>query len=343
MARLGVTGDRYCDLVKSIVAITGPAGAGPGERELMLGRAHAVFDQLEVSDISRVDVPARGSGEDGGGQLRVEVQPAVPALQSGSLFGTRSGLLVVDAQSLLKQEAAVLAELVATVDADAVVAVFVAAGAIPAPLGRVLKERAEGITVKRLSERSATDWLRHAARDRRVRLDADAAVALIQRFGTDVASLGGALDQLAATGDEIDAEHVIARFRNRPDEPSWLYMDAIASGKRGEALRRLEDFLQHGHPLILLAAIQNDLRRRSLAAGSPNYDTFAERDGGRKNYGMEKVWKQRHRIRADDLRAAVSAVARADLTLKTEPEPVHRVTMERLTVALCRWYGGVRR
>ena len=58
---------------------------------------------------------------------------------------------------------------------------------------------------------------------------------------------------------------------------------------------------------------------------------------------MEKVWKQRNRVKAVDLRLALDAVARADITLKTQPEATHRVTMERLTVALCRWYGGVRR
>jgi hypothetical protein len=33
----------------------------------------------------------------------------------------------------------------------------------------------------------------------------------------------------------------------------------------------------------------------------------------------------------------VRAIAKADLTLKTQPEPTHRVTLERLTVAMCRW------
>ena len=328
--------------MKPIVTISGPSGAGPGERELMLSRAQAVFDQLGVADVTRIDVPARGSGDEGSGALRAEVEGAIPALQSGSLFGDRTGLLVVDAQSLLKAEATVLSELIRTVDDDAVVAVFVAAGSIPAPLAKALKDHGETMAIKRLNERGAGEWLQQAARERGVRLGAEASSALIQRFGTDVASLGQALDQFAA-GDEIDASQVIARFRNRPDEPSWLYMDAITAGKRGDALRRLEDFLQHGHPLILLAAIQNDLRRRSIAAGAPDYDTFAERDGGRKNYGMEKVWRQRNQMKASDLRDAVAAVSRADLTLKTQPEPVHRVTMERLTVALCRWYGGVRR
>ena len=310
----------------------------------MLSRAKALFEQLDVADVTRIDVPSRGSGDDTGeGGLRTPVQVAVPALQSGSLFGDRTGLLVVDANSLLKAEAEVIAELIALADPNAIVAVFVAAGSVPAPLGKALKAAGETITVKRLSERDTGTWLASAARDRHLRLHSDAAEALIQRFGTDVASLGQALDQLAASGEEITGEVVRDRFKNRPDEPSWLYMDAVAGGDRGQALRRLADFLQHGHPLVLLAAVQNDLRRRALAAAAPDYETFAERDGGRRNYGMEKVWKQRNRVRASDLRLALDAVARADLTMKTAPEPVHRVTMERLTVALCRWYGGARR
>ena len=310
----------------------------------MLSRAAAVFAQLEISDVTRIDVPAKGSGEDSGeGPLRMPVQAAVPALQSGSLFGDRTGLMVVDAQSLLKAEAEVIAELVSLADSESVVAVFVSAGTIPAPLGKTLKQVGEAMTIKRLNERGASDWLVHAARERKLRLHGDAVEALIQRFGTDVASLGQALDQLAASGDEISAEAVLSRFKNRPDEPAWLYMDSVASGNRGDALRRLADFLQHGHPLVLLAVVQNDLRRRSLASAATDYDTFASRDGGARNYGMEKVWKQRNRVKAADLRLALGAVARADLTMKTAPEATHRVTMERLTVALCRWYGGARR
>jgi DNA polymerase III delta subunit len=329
--------------MKSMVTITGPAGSGPGERELMLTRAREVFDSLEVEDLVRVDVPAKGTADDSDGVLRASVEPAVPALQSGSLFGGRSGLLVVDAQSLLKAEANVLAELVALANPEAVAAVFVAAGSIPAPLGKALKEAGETISIRRLTERNASEWLAQAARARRMALHGDAVAALINRFGTDVASLGGALDQLQSSGEEVTGDMVMARFRNRPDEPAWLYMDAVAAGDRGGALRRLEDFLHHSHPLVLLATINTDLRRRSLASAAPDYDTFADRDGGRRNYGMEKVWKQRQRVKSSDLKLALDAVSRADLQLKTAPEVTHRVTMERLTVALCRWYGGARR
>ena len=109
------------------------------------------------------------------------------------------------------------------------------------------------------------------------------------------------------------------------------------------ALRRLADFLQHGHPLQLLAFLQSDVRRRSFAAAAPDYDTFLDWDGGRAGWALEKVWKQRSRIKGSDLKLALGALARADLQLKTAPEATHRVTMERLTVAMCRWYGGARR
>ena len=326
--------------MKSIVVVAGPRDAGPGERQLMLSRARAALEQLGADDITRIDVPSKGAGDDASdGGIRGAVQLAIPALQSGSLFGGMTGLLVVDTQSLLKQEAEALASVVAAADQDAVAAVFVVAGSVPPPLAKTLKAVGETIVVKRLNERGASDWVRIEARQRGVRVDAGGMDALIRRFGTDVASMGNALDQLAAAGEEAKAETVAARFRNRPQEPSWHYLDAVADGKTGEALRRLEDFLLHDHPLVLLAAINSDLRRRSIAAFAPDYDTFAELDGGRKNYGMEKVWKQRNRTRDSSLRLAVVAVARADLTLKTMPEASHRVTLERLTVALCRWYG----
>lgn len=328
--------------MKPIVTVLGPSQAGPGERELILAEARAALDALGVDDVARVDVPARGSGdevEESG--LRSPVAAAVPALQSGSLFGGSSGCLLVDAHQLHKAEAEVLAELIIAVPPDgSVVAVFTAEGSIPAPLGKVLRDAADVVKVDRVTERSAAAWLTSATKQRKLRLDGDAAGALIQRFGTDIGALRSALDQLAVGEDRITADLVRERFKNRPDEPMWHIADAIVAGDTGQALRRLEDFLIHGHPLQLLAFLHNDVRRRCLAAASDDYETFVGRDGGRKSYAMEKVWKQRNQAKASDLRKALGALARADLHLKTTPEATHRVTVERLTVALSLWYGG---
>lgn len=330
--------------MKPVVAITGPRDSGPGEREQMLERAAAVFAQLEVPDPTRVDVPGAGAGGGGpgddGGALRAAVQMVVPALQSGSLFGDRSGVMVVDAQNLLKSECEVLADLVRSVSGDQVVAVFVAAGAVPAPLGKALRDVGETISIKKLRERDAGQWLVGAARERGLKLVDGAAEALVATFGSDVAAMRQALDQLAVDGGEITGDQVRDRFKNRPDEPVWHYTDALAAGDQGEALRRLADFLLHGHPLQLLASIESDLRKRSLAQIAPDRETFAEWIGANPtSYPVKKVWDARSRVRASDLHKALTALSRADLHMKTAPETTHRVTMERLTVALCRWYS----
>ena len=307
----------------------------------MLDRAGRVLEQLEVDEVVRVDVPSRGQEvSDAASTVRVGIEPLIPALQSGSLFGARTGALVVDANQLLAAEAQIIADLLEHADRDAVAVVFVSSGAIPAPLGKLLKDKGESMAVRKFRERDASEWLVQAARSRGMRLSGDIVGALLQRFGSDVASLGQALDQLAGTGEEVTLETVHARFRNRPDEPMWHYSDAVAKGDVAQSLRRLEDFLVHGHPLQLLAFMEGDLRRRALAAAAPNAGSFAEWVGSSPDaYPVQKAWRSRADTTEAELGRALDAISRADILLKTTPEPTHLVSLERLTVALCKWYG----
>jgi DNA polymerase III delta subunit len=330
--------------VKPLVTIAGPRDAGPGERQLMMERAGAVFAQFEVEDPVRIDVPARGTDSTEDSALRHGLEPLVPALQSGSLFEDRSGVLIADAQNLLKGEAELVAELIAHLAGDTVVVVFTSLGAIPSPLGKTLKPLAEAITVTKLRERDAGEWLAAAARSRGLKVHSDGAAALLQHFGSDTAALGQALDQLAAAGEEATADSVTLRFRARPDEPMWHYADAVASGDVAMALRRLADFLTHGHPLQLLAFLEGEIRRRALAAAAPDIATYAEWAGGTPDsYPVQKAWRRRSEAHESDIARALDALSRADLLLKTAPEATHRITLERLTVALCRWVGRARR
>jgi len=310
----------------------------------MLRRAAALLDQSDVGGIDRIDVPPKGGGDEMDGPMRVAVEAMIPAQQSGSLFGGRRGVMVVDAHQLLKSEAEVAASLIESVDGSSSVVVFVANGTLPAPLGKAVKAVGEVITIKKMRERDAADWLSNETRDRRMRLEPEAANALLQRFGSDIASMAQALDQLATLENPVTLDEVTARFRNRPDEPMWHYSDAVAAGDTDVALRRLADFLTHGHPLQLMAFLLGDLRRRAMAAAAPDIATFAEWVGASQDhYPVRKAWNQREASSEEDLRRALNAMARADLELKTAPEVTHRVTMERLTVALTRWYGGGRR
>ncbi|MDP8957689.1 MAG: hypothetical protein M3N51_00460 [Actinomycetota bacterium] len=324
--------------MKPVLQVLGPRNAGPGERQEMLDRARQLLEQAEATEHLRVDVPGRGVEEAGS---RAVMESLVPALQSGSIFGGRRGLQVVDAQNLHRGEAELLADLVAEIDAETATVVFVSAGALPPPLSRVVRRVGEVLEVKQLRERDAAAWLAAEVRRRGLRLRQDALSSLLQRFGSDVGGMSRALDQLGSSPGTITAETILARFRNRPDEPMWHYVDALSSGDTGEALRRLADFLTHAHPLQLLAFLENDLRRRALAASAPDVSTFAEWVGGSpEHYAIQKVWRQRNSSSDSELRRALDALARADAHLKSAPEETHRLTMERLTVALCRWYGA---
>lgn len=295
---------------------------------------------LERSNVLRLDVPGRGAGEEGDGALRGELEPVIPLLQSGSLFGDAQGLLLVDAQNLQVGEGEVLEALISAVDLSSVEIVFLAAGAMPRALASLIKKSGSSQSITKMWERQARQWLDAEIRDRGLVFEKGAEKAVLQKFGSDTAAMGQALDQLEETSGKITKELILDRFKNRPDEPTFLITDAISKGEVGEALRRLSDFLVHGHPLVFLAAVESDLKKRALAAAAPDELTFREWLGARAgDRGPGRFWGQRGKVRESSLRRAQEALVRADRVIKSQPEEVHRVTLERLTVALCRWYG----
>ena len=307
----------------------------------MLTQARAHLE--EADSVVRVDVPARGStapGDDEAQTMRPGLDAIVPALQSRSLFGGREGVLIVDSHQLLKAEGDLIAEMLQDLPEEVDV-VLTATGSLPTAVGKVVKESGEISSIKKLRERDAGQWLTGELKSRRLKLGAKGQAALIQRFGSDLAALAGALDQLEMADEIPTADELLERFRTRPDEPVWLYADAVAAGNVGEALRRLTDYLTHSHPLQLLAFLENDLKRRAMAAAAPDIATLAEWLGtNAEHYPTKKAWNARTRISDSELRKALDAISRADQHLKSAPEDTHRLTMERLTVALCRWYSG---
>ena len=332
--------------MRSILHVSGASNVGPGERQEMLerGRAFLLAAGVPPDQIVRLDVPVRGGGEDGEGPLRTDLEPLIPMLQSGSLFGDRQGVMVVEAQNLNAAETVLLADLLAQTDDESVAVSMVAFGSLPAVLSKLIKATGEVVTVRKMWERQAGEWLGNEIRHRDLVLDGDASEALLQRFGTDTAALGQALDQLHEHQGKITRALVLDRFRSRPDDPLVHYTDAISAGNVGEALRRLADFMTHGHPLVLLAALEGDLRRRAVASASDDEESFRSAIGARSDdRRAARLWRDRGRVNDSSLSKALAALVRADRVMKTQPEEVQRVTLERLTVALCRWYGTRRR
>ncbi|MCL1598739.1 MAG: hypothetical protein M3094_06120, partial [Actinomycetia bacterium] len=259
-------------------------------------------------------------------------------LQSGSLFGGRTGVLVVDAHQLLKAEIDAIVEILTNADPDQAVAVFTASGTLPAPIKKIVAASGEVLTVKSITERDAAAWISEYAKANGLRIDQAARSVLLQTFGSDTSQMRNAIDQLAVTDTVIAANDVKDRFTNRPDEPMWFLGDAIMSGDQGQALRRLSDFLEHQHPLVLLSYLEGEVRKRSLAAIAPDYDSYVTwAKANRASWATKKIWESRTRANGAALANSVRAISKADLIIKTQPEAVHRVTLERLTVAMCRW------
>lgn len=328
--------------LKPLVHIRGPSNPGPGERSLMLERAAQVFADsgIDPPDIVRINVPGRGQSAASEAPVRPEVEPVIPALQSGSLFGGRTGVMIMDAHLLRSPEAGAVTELLQQVTGGERQVVLVSSGRLPAPLATHARKFGQVISVRKVRERDAADWLRAAVGKRSMRMRADAQAALLERFGSDVGALAQALDQLSVIDSPITADLIRDRFRNRPDEPIWRFTDALGKGAVDDALRRLHDLLTHSHPLVLLAAIENDLRRRALAAAAPDIETFAAWAGyDPGSFPARKNWQAGKRMTEDNLTKAVDALLRADATFKTMPEETHLVTLERLAVSLCYRYG----
>jgi len=302
---------------------------------LEMASEHFARQGVTTGQVVRIDVPGRGAGETGDGALRAELEPMIPLLQSGSLFGDAQGLELVDAQNLQKAEVETLLGLLGGADLLTTEVVMVFEGSAPRALTAL---GGQTVSVTKMWERQAAQWLEAEVRERELTLEGGAVDAMLKRFGTDTASMGQALDQLEETSARITAELILDRFKNRPDEPTWHITDAIGKGDVGTALRRLSDFLVHGHPLVYLAALESDLKKRSLAATAPDQATLKEWVGG-SGRQVSRLWAQRGRVRESSLRRAQEALVRADRVVKTHPEEVHRVTLERLTVAFCRWYG----
>lgn len=309
----------------------------------MLDKARGFLADQGVTepDIVRLDVPERGGGEETDSTLRAELEPIIPILQSGSLFGGKQGLELVEAQRLRVAEAEILSSLLGSADPEAVAISIVSEGSLPAVLAKKVKELGSVTRINKIWERDAERWLHEEIHRRGLELDGKAAEALIQRFGADVASLGQALDQLTEAAGKVSAAQVLERFRNRPNEPIFHYTDAVANGKTAEALRRLGDLLAHQPALVLLGALETEVRRRALALVASSEAELATLAGARTDEKwVQRVWRARGRLRDSSLRKAVDALVRADRVLKSSPEETHQVTMERLTVALCRRLSG---
>ncbi len=303
-------------------------------------RAEAILKESGATsvDIQRIHVPDKGSGGEGTSPLRNEVGPIVPALQSLSLFGDRQVVELIDAQNLLKVEAEAIADLVTGMDHEMVLLVVMARGKAPAVLDKALVAAgAAKEDFRQVRQRDAAGWLTNEARKRHIQMGPEVRDELFKVFGTDLAAIASALDQL--DGTEVTFEAVKGRFKNRPDLAPWDLTDSMDKGDVAGSLRLLADYLVHSHPLQLIGFLERDLRRKAMALSADSLTEFAEWEGARAdNFAIKNTYTKARNLKHENLAKALSTLEKVDGALKSAPEAVHLVMLERLVVAFCFWY-----
>ena len=140
-----------------------------------------------------------------------------------------------------------------------------------------------------------------------VAIDKAAISALLEHAGTDIAALRNVVEQLAiyaSARGRVTLEDVHALARGAAVVNDWALTDAVAAGNAREALRQL---------------------RRQLDEGRSPFQV----------HGMLGWWVRDKlpALRERQVPAAVEALLRADLDLKSSADP--QVVLERFVVELC--------
>lgn len=129
-------------------------------------------------------------------------------------------------------------------------------------LDKLKKLKIEQIQAAAIKAWDVPTFVLAEARSTGVRLDADAAHALVAAVGTDLRALVGALDQLASDSEgNVTVAAINKYFAGRAEVSSFNVADAVIAGDRPQALERLRWALGTGVPAVLLtSAMASGLR-----------------------------------------------------------------------------------
>lgn len=126
---------------------------------------------------------------------------------------------------------------------------------------KLKKARVEVITVKSPTSNGLRDFVLGEAKGHRLRMDRDAADALVSAVGSDLRTVAGAVSQLAADtqSNEIDIALIRKYFSGRAEVTSFAVADAALAGNSPLAMERLRWALSTGvaHVLITSAMAGN--------------------------------------------------------------------------------------
>lgn len=181
---------------------------------------------------------------------------------------------------------------------------------------------------KPLKPAGLRSFLNGEARRRKLKLSSEAAAALADSIGTDLAMIDDALERLSlyvGDGDIIDLDAVEACVSRVRVESIWALVDAVALRDRATALRAASSLLADREPpLRILAMIARQMRmvarvQDALVDGmSPQEATKA---AGAPPFKARELSNAARRFDGPRLARAFGILAETDLALKGDKRP----------------------
>jgi DNA polymerase-3 subunit delta len=256
----------------------------------------------------------------------------VAAGASLSLFAGRRLVLVRGVTNLSAKAADRLRDAVAEVrraptgwPVEGTTVLLVAAGADRRTAGLRILPDAEQVEVRAPAGRAVVGWVRERARATGLDLVPEAAQALVDLVGEDLARLAAELEKasLYTAGDRVSEEVVRALAGETRARQYWELTQALEEARRSDALRLASQLLASGdEPLVLLAWIVGYLRDLwrvlpAAAAGATAREAARALPRRRPDWAVERLAARAQAVGIQGLSRAAERCFEAEQALKT--------------------------
>ena len=246
-------------------------------------------------------------------------------LATPSLFGEQRALLVTDCRSLSKAALTELATYLAAPDPNAplVLACTVAErGKPPAALAKMV-EPVGAITQVQVARKELEPWLVQRATGIGIELTPQAARALIQTLGEDLAQLAAAVEQLGSAfeGTKITPAEVQRQFRGLGEQKTWDLCDRAFGKDLPGAIRALRAIEENGDDALMVLGgiavrVRDLIRVRALPERTPPAQV-AKQAGLRFDWQARRYQQQARNYSLDELVSIHDRIAETDRALKS--------------------------
>jgi DNA polymerase III subunit delta len=267
-----------------------------------------------LGDLRRTEVDA---GEWQGGELQDLATP--------SLFGEPRALLVTDCRSLAKDAIAELAAYLAepAPDAPLVLACTVAERGKPSAALVKLVEPVGEIRQVQIARKELEPWLVQRAEALGLDLSGQAARAIVETLGDDVAQLVSSLQQLADAfpGERVTPQQVHQQFRGLGEQKTWDLCDRAFGKDLPGAIRALRSIEEGGDDALMVlggiaARVRDLIRVRALPDRLPPAQA-AKRAGLRFEWQARRYQQQARNFSMQELVGIHEHITETDLALKS--------------------------